>query len=58
MFKKMDHHGIFCFKNPCLLGYENEKEKKKLLNLYRYMLFSFLTSIKFSQNLRNFARFL
>jgi hypothetical protein len=58
MCKKMDHHGIFHFKNPCLLGYENEKEKKKLLNLYRYMLFSFLMSIKFGQILRNFDRFL
>jgi hypothetical protein len=26
--KKMDHHGIFRFRNPCLVGYENEKEKK------------------------------
>lgn len=53
----MDHHGIFHFKNPCLVGYENEKEKKKFLNLYKYMLFSFLISIKFHQNLRNLPDF-
>jgi hypothetical protein len=27
----MDHHGIFRLKNPCLVGYENEKEKKKVI---------------------------
>jgi hypothetical protein len=31
MCKKMDHHGIFRLKNPCLVGYENEKEKKKVI---------------------------